>query len=128
MSAWPEVSYALLPAGDGGPGWGVQVKGTPKRRKSAVADLGGGQRPQSALLESQGAFGRKACAARAFAAAQASAGAMTKDEERELREQLARLQQEHRDLEAAVSPLQPPPGPPLLQGPRLKKTQPPLRH
>src|SRR5262249_16411092 len=21
-SAWPEVSYALLPVGDGGPGWG----------------------------------------------------------------------------------------------------------
>ena len=31
---------------------------------------------------------------------------MTKDEERELREQLARLQQEHRDLDAAISALQ----------------------
>src|SRR5262249_11784245 len=121
ISAWPEVSYALLPAGDGGPGWGVQVKGTPKRRKSAGADLGGGQRPQSALLESQGAFGRKACAARAFAAAQASAVAMTKDEERELREQLARLQQEHRDLDAAISALQHSPGSDLLQVQRLKK-------
>src|SRR5215831_8039790 len=43
----------------------------------------------------------KRCCAR-FAAAQASAVAMTKDEERELREQLARLQQEHRDLRLAA--------------------------
>jgi len=93
----------------------------PKRPKPAVADLSGGQRPQSALLESQGAFGRKACAARAFAAAQASAVAMTKEEERELREQLARLQQEHRDLDAAISALQHSPGSDLLQVQRLKK-------
>src|SRR5262245_19565118 len=32
----------------------------PKRPKSAIADLGGGQPPQSALLESRSAFGRKA--------------------------------------------------------------------
>src|SRR5215831_12657217 len=38
----------------------------PKDPKTAIADLGGGQHPQSALLESQGAFGRKACAARAL--------------------------------------------------------------
>src|SRR5262249_46452429 len=59
----PEVSYALLPAGDGGPGWGSIGQRDPK---TAIADLGGGQHPQSALLESQGAFGRKACAARAL--------------------------------------------------------------
>src|SRR5262249_55983067 len=32
----------------------------PKRPKWAIADLGGGQPPQSALLESRSAFGRKA--------------------------------------------------------------------
>src|ERR1700737_2369261 len=31
---------------------------------------------------------------------------MTKEEERELQEQLARLQQEHRDLDAAITALQ----------------------
>jgi hypothetical protein len=50
-----------------------------------------------------------------------SAVAMTKDEERELREQLARLQQEHRDLDAAISALQNSPGSDLLQVQRLKK-------
>ena len=64
---------------------------------------------------------KPAHAARAFAAAQAPAVAMTKDEERELREQLARLQQEHRDLDAAISALQHSPGSDLLQVQRLKK-------
>jgi len=50
-----------------------------------------------------------------------SAVAMTKDEERELREQLARLQQEHRDLDVAISALQHSPGSDLLQVQRLKK-------
>jgi hypothetical protein len=50
-----------------------------------------------------------------------SAVAMTKEEERELREQLARLQQEHRDLDAAISALQHSPGSDLLQVQRLKK-------
>jgi hypothetical protein len=47
--------------------------------------------------------------------------AMTKEEERELREQLARLLQEHRDLDAAISALQEAPGSDLLQVQRLKK-------
>jgi hypothetical protein len=47
--------------------------------------------------------------------------AMTKEEERELREQLARLQQEHRDLDAAISALETVPGSDLLQVQRLKK-------
>jgi hypothetical protein len=47
--------------------------------------------------------------------------AMTKDEERELQEQLARLQQEHRDLDAAISALQHTPGSDQLQVQRLKK-------
>jgi len=47
--------------------------------------------------------------------------AMTKEEERELREQLARLQQEHRDLDAAISALETAPGSDLLQVQRLKK-------
>ena len=46
---------------------------------------------------------------------------MTKEEERELREQLARLQQEHRDLDVAISALQHSPGSDLLQVQRLKK-------
>jgi hypothetical protein len=50
-----------------------------------------------------------------------AAVAMTKEEERELREQLARLQQEHRDLDAAISALQHSPGADLLQVQRLKK-------
>jgi hypothetical protein len=50
-----------------------------------------------------------------------SAVAMSTDEERELREQLARLQQEHRDLDAAISALQHSPGSDLLQVQRLKK-------
>jgi hypothetical protein len=46
---------------------------------------------------------------------------MTKDEERELREQLARLQQEHRDLDAAIAALIFSPGSDLIQVQRLKK-------
>ena len=46
---------------------------------------------------------------------------MTQEEERELREQLARLLQEHRDLDAAISALQSTPGADILQIQRLKK-------
>lgn len=46
---------------------------------------------------------------------------MTQEEEHELREQLARLQQEHRDLDAAIAALQVTPGSDLLQVKRLKK-------
>ena len=46
---------------------------------------------------------------------------MTKDEEAELRSQLARLRQEHRDLDAAIEALQQSPGSDLLQVQRLKK-------
>ena len=46
---------------------------------------------------------------------------MTPDEERELREQLARLLQEHRDLDAAISALAMSPGSDLIQVQRLKK-------
>jgi hypothetical protein len=47
--------------------------------------------------------------------------AMSKEEERELREQLARLQQEHRDLDAAIAALATSPGSDLIQVQRLKK-------
>ncbi len=47
--------------------------------------------------------------------------AMTKEEERELREQLARLQQEHRDLDAAIAALATSPGSDVIQVQRLKK-------
>ena len=51
----------------------------------------------------------------------APAVAMTKEEERELRAQLARLQQEHRDLDAAIAALQESPGSDILQVQQLKK-------
>jgi len=46
---------------------------------------------------------------------------MTQNEERELREQLARLQQEHRDLDAAIAALAMSPGSDVIQVQRLKK-------
>ena len=46
---------------------------------------------------------------------------MTSEDERELRAQLARLLQEHRDLDAAIEALQVSPGSDLLQVQRLKK-------
>jgi len=46
---------------------------------------------------------------------------MTDEEERALREQLARLQQEHRDLDAAIAALAASPGSDLIQIQRLKK-------
>jgi hypothetical protein len=46
---------------------------------------------------------------------------MTKEEERELQEQLARLLQEHRDLDAAIAALEGAPGSDVLQVQRLKK-------
>ena len=46
---------------------------------------------------------------------------MTDEEVRALREQLARLQQEHRDLDAAIAALALSPGSDLIQVQRLKK-------
>ncbi len=46
---------------------------------------------------------------------------MTDEEERELRGQLARLQQEHRDLDAAIVALAASPGADVIQVQRLKK-------
>lgn len=46
---------------------------------------------------------------------------MTQQEERALRAELARLQQEHRDLDAAITALQDSPGSDLIQVQRLKK-------
>jgi hypothetical protein len=50
-----------------------------------------------------------------------SAVAMTDEEERALREQLARLLQEHRDLDAAIEALAISPGSDVIQVQRLKK-------
>ena len=47
--------------------------------------------------------------------------AITSEEERELREQLARLLQEHRDLDSAIEALQDSLGSDVLQVQRLKK-------
>ena len=52
---------------------------------------------------------------------------MTPEEEGELRTQLARLQQEHRDLDAAIAALQESPGADILQVQRLKKRKLQLR-
>jgi len=46
---------------------------------------------------------------------------MTDEEERALREQLARLNQEHRDLDAAIAALAASPGADVIQVQRLKK-------
>jgi len=45
----------------------------------------------------------------------------TREEERDLRDELARLQQEHRDLDAAIAALQSSPSSDLIQVQRLKK-------
>jgi len=52
---------------------------------------------------------------------------MTNEEERELRDQLARLQQEHRDLDAAIAALASSPGSDIIQVQRLKKRKLALR-
>lgn len=52
---------------------------------------------------------------------------MTDEEERDLRASLARLLQEHRDLDAAIEALQIAPGSDLLQIQRLKKRKLQLR-
>ena len=57
----------------------------------------------------------------------ATKAAMTQDEERELRAQLARLLQEHRDLDAAIAALQGSPGSDIIQVQRLKKRKLQLR-
>ena len=46
---------------------------------------------------------------------------MTDEDERELENELARLQQEHRDLDAAIDALHQSPAPDLLRLQRLKK-------
>jgi hypothetical protein len=47
--------------------------------------------------------------------------AMTNEEERELRTELARLLQDHRDLDAAIAALEGLPGADIIQVQRLKK-------
>jgi hypothetical protein len=52
---------------------------------------------------------------------------MSDDERRDFESQLARLQQEHRDLDAAIAALQESPGSDILQVQRLKKRKLQLR-
>ena len=52
---------------------------------------------------------------------------MTDEDDREFKAELMRLQQEHRDLEAAIAALQLSPAPDLLQLQRLKKRKLQLR-
>ncbi len=56
-----------------------------------------------------------------------SGNRMTQQDERELRALLARLQQEHRDLDAAILALESVPGSDILQIQRLKKRKLQLR-
>jgi hypothetical protein len=56
-----------------------------------------------------------------------SAVAMTREDEGELKAQLAQLRQEHRDLDAAIEALHNAPGADLLQVQRLKKRKLQLR-
>jgi hypothetical protein len=53
--------------------------------------------------------------------------AMTPEDESDLRAQLSRLQQEHRDLDAAIAALQESPGADIIQVQRLKKRKLQLR-
>jgi hypothetical protein len=52
---------------------------------------------------------------------------MADTDDREFREELMRLRQEHRDLDAAIAALQASPAPDLLQLQRLKKRKLQLR-
>jgi len=52
---------------------------------------------------------------------------MTNEDEGALREELARLEQEHRDLDAAIAALATSPGSDLIQVQRLKKRKLALR-
>jgi hypothetical protein len=56
-----------------------------------------------------------------------AAAAMKREDESELRAQLAQLRQEHRDLDAAIEALHNSPGSDLLQVQRLKKRRLQLR-
>ncbi len=78
---------------------------------------------QSNLLSLTGAFRPERGPVKAPSGARSGAAkaAMTDEEERELRAQLARLNQEHRDLDAAIAALQGTPGSDLIQVQRLKK-------
>ena len=73
------------------------------------------------------------CVPRHTLAGQARSGcgtaktAMTEEEEGELRAELMRLQQEHRDLDAAIAALQASPGADIIQVQRLKKRKLQLR-
>jgi|SRR3954470_17361823 len=60
-------------------------------------------------------------AAKAAVEALRAAAAMKRDEDSELRTQLAQLRQEHRDLDVAIEALHNTPGSDLLQVQRLKK-------
>jgi hypothetical protein len=75
---------------------------------------------ENAIIPRQ-AFWRSSRARRLAAVARDPAVVMSKEEERALREELARLQQEHRDLDAAIAALALSPGSDLIQVQRLKK-------
>jgi hypothetical protein len=63
----------------------------------------------------------------AISSAFSTKNTMTNEDERELQTELARLQQEHRDLDAAIDALHQSPAPDLLRLQRLKKRKLQLR-
>jgi len=63
----------------------------------------------------------------AISSAFSTKNTMTNKDERELQTELARLQQEHRDLDAAIDALHQSPAPDLLRLQRLKKRKLQLR-
>jgi hypothetical protein len=63
----------------------------------------------------------------AISSAFSTKNTMTDEDERELQTELARLQQEHRDLDAAIDALHQSPAPDLLRLQRLKKRKLQLR-
>jgi hypothetical protein len=67
------------------------------------------------------------CSLFAISSASSTKNTMTNDDERELQTELARLQQEHRDLDAAIDALHQSPAPDLLRLQRLKKRKLQLR-
>lgn len=69
----------------------------------------------------------RACGNRAGSSRRTAKTAMTQEEEGELRAELLRLQQEHRDLDAAIAALQASPGADIIQVQRLKKRKLQLR-
>jgi hypothetical protein len=89
----------------------------------APQQIGGFRRCRDAGLRGPATDGdnRSVQVSRAAGSTRWMRAAMTKEERRELEAALARLRQEHRDLDAAIDALHSSPGSDILQVQRLKK-------